>query len=101
GTTARAARDPDNRRVPRVRADIARSEPAAHAAHERDERNPRCDPGGRHDRARSLRRRLHPDDRLRGRVLRGVERRRRLLGDEPDARHVPAPGPQGQEEEEV
>ncbi len=96
--TPGAARHLDHRGVPGVRADLARAEPAAHAAHERDERHPRGRPGGGHDHARHRERHLHHSGGLYSRGLRGDERGRRLLGDEPDARHVPSTAPKGKEE---
>ncbi|CAA9387489.1 MAG: NAD(P) transhydrogenase alpha subunit, partial [uncultured Rubrobacteraceae bacterium] len=96
--TAGATRHTDHRGVLRVRADLTGAEPSAHAAHERHQRHPRGDPRRRHDHARLGGLLRDKGGRLRGRVLRGDERGRRLLGNEPDARHVPPAPSQGQEE---
>ncbi|CAA9388559.1 MAG: NAD(P) transhydrogenase alpha subunit, partial [uncultured Rubrobacteraceae bacterium] len=96
--TPGAARHTDHRGVPGVRADLAGAKPVAHAAHERYQRHPRGHPGRGHDHAGVRRLLRDKGRRLRGRLFRGDERGRWLLGDEPDARHVPSPAPQGQKE---
>ncbi|CAA9472386.1 MAG: NAD(P) transhydrogenase alpha subunit, partial [uncultured Rubrobacteraceae bacterium] len=93
-----AARHLDHRGVLRVRAHLAGAEPLAHAAHERHQRHPRGDTRGGHDHAGRGNRARLDGRRLRRGGLRGGERGRRLLGDEPHARHVPPPAPQGQKE---
>src|SRR5918997_1280910 len=88
-------------RFPGLGADLARPEHAPHAAHERDQRHPRRRPGRRDHRGRHGKRRLYHGGRLCSRGLWRDERSRRLLGYEPDAKHVSSTETKSEEEEGV
>ncbi|CAA9436521.1 MAG: NAD(P) transhydrogenase alpha subunit, partial [uncultured Rubrobacteraceae bacterium] len=84
-----------------VGADLARPEHAPYAAHERDERHPRHRPSGCDHRDRHRERPLHHSGGFYSRGLRSYERGRRLLGYQPDARHVPSAETESKEEEGI